>query len=272
MIARIGHPGTDMLQPLIAITTDYREMHPYMWHATPSTYVDAVTEVSGGVPLLVPNIGSRLDVDTVLERVDGLLVTGSRSNVHPSNYGIDPNDDHEPFDRDRDSTTLPMIRRAIELGVPLLAICRGIQELNVALGGTITAQFQKNRNIEGQDYPPDGPMDERFGISHPISVMPGSCLENVLGSAAKDGEAHVNSLHTQALDRVANSLIVEATAPDGTVEAVAVRNAAGFAIGVQWHPEYWAKTDDPSNRILHAFGEAARRYAEAQTAINVAAE
>ncbi len=261
-----------MTPPLIAVTTDYREMPPYMWHATPAPYVDAVADVSGALPLLVPSTGDRLHVETLLDRVDGVLVTGSRSNVHPSNYGEEATQDHEPFDTDRDATTLPLIRRAIERGVPLLAICRGIQELNVALGGSITAQFQKNRKIEGHDYPGDGPQDERFAIAHPVSVEPGSMLAKVLGDDVKEGRTNVNSLHTQALNRLANTLLVEATAPDGTIEAVAVEGAAGFVMGVQWHPEYWAKSDQPSNKILKAFGDAARDYASARGQVPVAAE
>jgi len=271
-VNRLDQPGTDMTLPLIAITTDYREMHPYMWHATPNTYVDAVTDVSGALPMLVPSIGDRLDIDSLLDRVDGVLVTGSRTNVHPSNYGMEPTADHEPFDPDRDATTLPLIRRTIERGVPLLAICRGFQELNVALGGSITAEFQKHRQIEGHDYPPDGPMDERFAISHPVSVKPDSTIAKVLETNAGDDETNVNSLHTQALDRLADALLVEATAHDGTIEAVTVKDAPGFVVGVQWHPEYWARTDGPSNKILSAFGDAARQYAETKGEMLMAAE
>lgn len=257
-----------MATPLIAVTTDNKYVDPYNWHATPAPYIDAILEAANGMPVLVPSIGARLEIDNLLDRVDGVLITGSRSNVHPSHYGVEPTKDHEPFDHDRDATTLPLIRRSIERGVPLLAICRGIQELNVALGGSITAAFQTNRDIEGHGYPWEGTLDERFALAHEVNVKEGSCLADIL----KQPIAKVNSLHTQALDTIGDNIVVEAFAPDGTIEAVSVDGARGFVVGVQWHPEYWAKTDDPSNKILSAFGEAARNYLSDKNATSMAAE
>ncbi|MEL6505559.1 MAG: gamma-glutamyl-gamma-aminobutyrate hydrolase family protein [Pseudomonadota bacterium] len=261
-----------MATPLIAVTSDYKSVDPYMWHAVPAPYVDAAADVAGVIPLALPSLGDRLDLDGLLDRVEGVLVTGSRSNVHPSHYDVAPTKDHEPFDPDRDATTLPLIRRAIERGVPLLAICRGIQELNVALGGSITAAFQKNRQIEGHGYPWEGTLDERFAMAHGLKIKPGSCLEGILGDAVAEASVPVNSLHTQALDRLGARIEVEAVAMDGTVEAVTVKDAPGFVIGVQWHPEYWASTDTASNRILAAFGDAARAHLAAKTGMAVAAE
>ncbi len=261
------------MRPLIAVTADIKHVDPYDWHATPTPYVDAAVDSAGCLPLIVPALGDRLDMDTLLDRVDGVLVTGSRSNVHPSHYGVEPTDDHGPFDSARDATTLPLIRAAIERGVPLLAICRGVQELNVALGGSITAAFQKNRQIKGHGYPWDGTLDERFELSHELKVEDGSCLASILADTAA---VRVNSLHTQALDRVPERLVVEAWAPDGTVEAVSVRDAPGFVVGVQWHPEYWAREthrkDDASTAIFRAFGDAARQFAQSRSAVPVAAE
>ena len=262
-----------MSKPLIAVTTDLKHVTPYDWHATPSPYVNAVVAAADALPMLVPSLGDRLDVEALLDRVDGLLVTGSRSNVHPSLYGAEETEGHAPFDADRDATTLPLIRAAVARGLPLLAICRGIQEMNVAFGGTLTAQFQKVRGIEDHGYPWEGTLDERFSLAHDAQVAEGSCLADILGV----GPVRVNSLHTQALDRPGDGVVVEATAPDGTVEAISVAGAPGFCVGVQWHPEYWAKgdapdADDPSNRILAAFGDAARAYAGARTAMPVAAE
>lgn len=261
-----------MTKPLIAVTSDYKDVAPYMWHAAPSPYIDAAAEVSGVIPMILPNLGDRLDIDVMLDRVDGVLVTGSRSNVHPSHYGEEPTEDHEPFDPDRDATTLPLIRRAIERGIPLLAICRGIQELNVALGGSITAAFQKERDIEGHSYPWEGTMDERFGLAHGLKIEEGSCIAEILSTDIQDGSVQVNSLHTQALNRLGENIVVEATNEDGTVEAVTVKDAPGFVVGVQWHPEYWAKTDSPSNKILAAFGDASRAYVAQRSHLSVAAE
>ena len=261
-----------MTKPLIAVTSDIKDIAPYTWHAVPSPYIDAATEVSDVTPMILPSLGSRLDIDTMLDRVDGVLVTGSRSNVHPSHYGEEPTEDHEPFDPDRDATTLPLIRRTIERGIPLLAICRGIQELNVALGGSITAAFQKNRDIEGHSYPWEGTLDERFAMAHNLKIEDGSCIAEILKDDIAKGPVNVNSLHTQALNRLGENIIVEATNEDGTVEAVSVKGAKGFVVGVQWHPEYWAKTDSPSNKILAAFGDAAREYISLKSDLSVAAE
>jgi len=259
-----------MNRPFIAVTTDFKFVEPYHWHAVPAPYIDAAVDAAGVLPVAVPSIGAKLDIDALLERVDGVLVTGSRTNVHPSNYDVDPTEDHAPFDVDRDDTTLPLIRRAIERGVPLLAICRGIQELNVALGGSITAAFQKNRNIKGHDYPWDGTMDERFALAHDIKISEGSYIAGILED--EQGPVRVNSLHTQALERLGDGIVVEATSPDGTVEAVSVAGSPGFAVGVQWHPEYWATTDSASTKILTAFGDAARAHLARKSGTPIAAE
>ncbi|MEM8750370.1 MAG: gamma-glutamyl-gamma-aminobutyrate hydrolase family protein [Pseudomonadota bacterium] len=260
------------MKPLIAITSDFKHVEPYNWHATPSPYVDATVQVADAMPVIVPSIGEKLELDAFLDRVDGVLITGSRSNVHPSHYQQEATSDHEPFDPARDATTLPLIRRAIERGIPLLAICRGIQELNVALGGSITPAFQKNRAIEGHGYPWEGTLDERFSMAHPINVKPDSCIADILREELANGAVKVNSLHTQALDRLGHNIVVEATAADGTVEAVTVADAPGFVVGVQWHPEYWAETDNPSNTIFKTFGAAARNHMTSKFQTLAAAE
>lgn len=264
------------MKALVAVTTDIKHVAPYDWHATPAPYINAAVDTADVLPVLVPSLGARMNIDALLNRVDGVLVTGSRSNVHPSHYSTAPTDDHAPFDHARDATTLPLIRAAIERGVPLLAICRGIQELNVALGGSITAAFQKNRSLEGHGYPWEGTLDERFELAHGIHVKEGSCLDSILRDYSAKGPIPVNSLHTQALDQLGSRIVVEAEAEDGTVEAVSVANAPGFVIGVQWHPEYWAvadkRKDGPSAAILKAFGEAARAYAEQRANSTMAAQ
>ncbi|MEP1209613.1 MAG: gamma-glutamyl-gamma-aminobutyrate hydrolase family protein [Rhizobiaceae bacterium] len=261
-----------MSKPLVAITSDYKDVDPYMWHATPSPYIDAATDVSNVMAMIIPSIGDRQDVDGLLDRIDGLLVTGSRSNVHPSNYGQPATEDHAPFDEARDATTLPLIRRAVERGIPVLAICRGIQELNVAFGGSVTANFQNNREIEGHGYPWEGTMDERFGLAHGLKIKPGSCIADILKDQIADDSVDVNSLHTQALDTLGERIEVEAVSEDGTVEAVTIADAPGYVVGVQWHPEYWAATDSPSNTILRSFGDAARQYQAVKQGLQVAAE
>ncbi len=256
-----------MTKPVVAVSTDVRAFENYVWHAAPRQYIDAVIEGADVTPLLVPSFGDRLDLDAILDRVDGVMLTGSKSNVHPALYGGEATEANGPYDEARDSTTLPLIRLALERGVPLLAICRGIQELNVALGGTLATEIQDLPGRSDHRAPVSDNQDERFAIRQAVSIRPGSCLAGVFGA----GELRVNSVHRQAIDRLGNRLEVEAVAEDGTVEAVAVTGARAFAVGVQWHPEYWVRSDSASRRIFQAFGEAARAHAAARH-IRAAAE
>jgi putative glutamine amidotransferase len=257
-----------MLQPLVAVSTDVRQFENYTWHAAPQQYLEAAITGAGVLPMLVPSFGARLDLDQLVASVDGVMITGSKSNVHPSLYGGDASEANGPYDPDRDATTLPLIRKAIDYGVPLLAICRGIQELNVALGGTLATEIQEREGALDHRAPVSDVQDERFAIRQVVRIKPGSCLAGVFGA----GEIKVNSVHRQAADRLGDRLEVEAVAEDGTVEAVSVKGARAFAIGVQWHPEYWVKSDDASARIFKAFGDAARQHAAARAAARQAAE
>jgi putative glutamine amidotransferase len=257
-----------MNQPLVAVSTDVRQFDNYTWHATPQQYLEAAVTVAGVFPLLVPSFGDRIDLDRLLASVDGVMVTGSKSNVHPSLYGGDASEANGPYDPARDATTLPLIRKAIEYGVPLLAICRGIQELNVALGGTLAAEIQEREGSLDHRAPVSDIQDERFAIRQKVAIKPGSCLAGVFGA----GDIKVNSVHRQGIDRLGSRLEVEAVAEDGTVEAVSVRDSRAFAVGVQWHPEYWVKSDDASARIFRAFGDAARAHAALRAGTQAAAE
>lgn len=262
-------PNAPHLTPIVAVPADYKEIDGYKWHAAAESYLKAVVSGLGGVPLIVPALGEAIDLDALLDRVDGILVPGSRSNVHPSEYGREPEARSEPYDRRRDQTTLPLIRRAIARGVPLFAICRGMQELNVALGGTLVPEVHA---IEGRDvhYAPVGdPPDSRFAIRQDVLIEPGGTLAGLIGP----GVHRVNSVHRQAVDRLAENLAIEALAPDGTVEAVRVKDSPGFAIGVQWHPEYWVEADEVSSKLFAAFDRAIRaRMAKAREAALQAAE
>jgi putative glutamine amidotransferase len=257
-----------MLQPLVAVATDVKHLDNYDWHAAPKQYLEAAISGAGVFPVLVPSFGDRLDLDQLLASVDGVMLTGSKSNVHPSLYGGEASEANGPYDPARDSTTLPLIRKAIEQGVPLLAICRGIQELNVALGGTLATEIQERPGSLDHRAPTSDNQDERFGIRQSVSIKPGSCLAGVFGP----GEIMVNSVHRQAIDRPGSWLQIEAVAEDGTIEAVSVKDARAFAVGVQWHPEYWAKTDDASAKVFRAFGDAARQHRAARTGLRQAAE
>ncbi|MBU0581581.1 MAG: gamma-glutamyl-gamma-aminobutyrate hydrolase family protein [Alphaproteobacteria bacterium] len=257
-----------MIQPLVAVSTDVRHVDNYTWHAAPQQYLEAAISGAGVFPVLVPSFGERLDLDQLLDSVDGVMLTGSKSNVNPELYGGDPSEANGPYDPDRDATTLPLIRRAIERGVPLLAICRGIQELNVALGGTLATEIQEREGALDHRAPVSDNQDERFAIRQSVSIKPGTCLAGVFGA----GEIMVNSVHRQGVDRLGDRLEIEAVADDGTVEAVSVKGARAFAVGVQWHPEYWAATDSNSAKIFKAFGEAVRAHAMARVGARTAAE
>ena len=223
--------------------------------ATPARYVRALMGAAGAVPVLLPPVGEGMLA--VLDRVDGVLLSGSPSNVHPELYGVTESLTPEMHDRFRDGTTLPLAREALRRGIPLLAICRGIQELNVALGGTLHQQVHR---LEGRhDHRAgEGELDHLFRLKHTVQVS--GAFAAIVG-----GEAIVvNSLHEQAIDRPADRLVVEAVAEDGTIEAVRVRDAKAFAFGVQFHPEWHFASDAPSRAIFAAFGAACRAYRDAR--------
>ncbi len=257
-----------MLQPLVAVSTDVRHLDNYTWHAAPQQYLEAAISGAGVFPVLVPSFGDRLDLDQLLASVDGVMLTGSKSNVNPQLYGGDASEANGPYDPDRDATTLPLIRKAIDLGVPLLAICRGIQELNVALGGTLATEIHEREGSLDHRAPMSDNQEERFAIRQSVSIKPGSCLAGVFGA----GQIKVNSVHRQAVDALGARLQVEAVAEDGTVEAVSVRDSRAFVVGVQWHPEYWAGSDENSAKIFRAFGDAVRAHAKARAGMPLAAE
>lgn len=249
-----------MTQPIVAVSTDVRQFENYTWHAAPRQYLEAAVSAAGVLPVLVPSFGERLDLEALLARVDGVMLTGSKSNVDPSLYGGEATEENGPYDRDRDATTIPLIRLAIARGVPLLAICRGMQELNVALGGTLDSEIQDMEGRIDHRAPVSDDQDVRFAIRQKVGIRPGTCLAGVFGA----GEIMVNSVHRQAVGLLGSRLQAEAVAEDGTLEAVSVVGSPAFAVGVQWHPEYWAKSDDASARIFRAFGDAARARAAAR--------
>lgn len=257
-----------MQQPLVAVPTDTRAFDNYVWHAAPEQYLEAALSAAGVLPVLVPAFGERLDFDALLAAVDGVMLTGSKSNVRPDRYGREVRETDGPYDPARDATSLPLIRAAIERGVPLLAICRGIQELNVALGGSLTPEVQDLEGRADHRAPVSDDQDERFAIRQGVRIRTGGCLARIYGT----DEIMVNSLHRQAIDRPAPGLEVEAVAGDGTVEAVSVRDAPAFAVGVQWHPEYWAASDEVSAKIFRAFGDAVRAHADSRGVARAAAE
>lgn len=242
------------MKPLILVTSDVVQTGGYNWHGAIDTYLNAVSNISGAQPIILPDLTSETDFDSVLSRVDGVLATGSKSNVSPNAYGQTETTKHEPFDHDRDATTLPLIRAAIVQGKPLLAICRGHQELNVALGGTLYTEIQEISGTMDHRAVNHPEQDVRYKIAHTVTPVSDGQLARIVGNAP----IAVNSLHRQAIDRLAVGLSVEATADDGTIEAISVDGAKAFALGVQWHPEYWAASDPVSTQIFEYFGTVVR--------------
>jgi len=229
-------------------------------HAASDSYVRVIMGPVGGLPVLLPAAGPEM-VAEILARVDGLIMTGSRSNVWPGHYDGPAHAEGTPEDHQRDATTLPLIRAAIEHGVPLLAICRGMQELNVALGGSLDQRIQDLPGRMDHSTPSDQHIPlVRTGKAHAVRLAAGSLLAKLAGAES----IPVNSLHNQGVQKLAPRLEAEAWAPDGTVEAVRVKHARGFAMGVQWHPEYDWERDSLSRGLFEVFGDVCRQWAEAR--------
>ena len=223
-------------------------------HAASDTYVRVTDGVVGAVPVLIPANGDGADVETLVARLDGIMLTGSRSNVAPGFYDGPAHAEGTPEDLRRDNVTLRLIRAAVARGVPVLAICRGMQELNVALGGSLHQRLQDLPGRIDHSTPMQPNSCIRVGKAHDAQLVRGSWIHRVAGAVT----IAVNSLHNQGVDRLAPGLVVEATAPDGTVEAVRGTRSSGFVIGVQWHPEYDFERDAVSHRIFEVFGNAVR--------------
>ncbi|TDH58092.1 gamma-glutamyl-gamma-aminobutyrate hydrolase family protein [Dankookia rubra] len=258
------------MKPLIGISCCVKAFGIFATpnHAASDSYVRVVLGPVGGIPVLLPAAGEAM-APQILPRLDGLILTGSRSNVCPDFYEGPPHAEGTPEDLQRDATTLPLIRAAIAAGVPLLAICRGFQELNVALGGSLDQRIQDLPGRIDHSTPSDQKLPRiRVAKAHGVRLAPGSLIADLAGGA---GDLPVNSLHNQGIARLAPRLVAEGWAPDGTIEAVRVKDAPGFAHGIQWHPEYDWERDAVSRALFVRFGEAcaawaARRIAAPQPA------
>lgn len=247
--------------PVIGVSACLKQGENAPFHSVLDRYVEAVQVGAGALPVILPALGTIGALDALLARLDGVLLTGSPSNVCPSHYGGPAPRPGNLSDPRRDATTLPLIRRAIERGVPLLAICRGIQELNVALGGSLHQHLHEVPGRADHRSDKSRPWAERYAPRQEVRVQPGGVLDRLLDGA---DVLLVNSLHAQGIDRLARGLRVEAVAPDGTIEAVSVVGAATFALGVQWHPEWNVARDPISRRLFAAFGAAAREQRAAR--------
>jgi putative glutamine amidotransferase len=248
------------------IPSDNRNLGGHLYHAVQHKYADAVRRAADCLPVITPTGGSG-EFLPYLDLVDGILLTGSPANVHPSHFGQPVRDPSLPLDEGRDAVTLPLVRAAVERGIPLLAICRGHQELNVALGGTLHQAVHEVPGKRDHREPADAALELQYGPAHDIDILPGGRLAQILGQA----RIRVNSLHGQGIDALAPGLVAEALAPDHIVEAVRIAAHPGFSLGLQWHPE-WRVLDNPDSlRIFRAFGDACRAYRAGRTAVTAGA-
>ncbi|MFX1674363.1 gamma-glutamyl-gamma-aminobutyrate hydrolase family protein [Paraburkholderia sp. A2WS-5] len=245
-------------KPLIGVTADRTMMGPHASHVAGEKYIAAAVDGSGGLVVVLPALGARQATADLLEAVDGLLFTGSYSNVEPHRYGGAASAAGTLHDPERDATTLPLMRAAIDAGVPVLAICRGFQEMNVVFGGTLHQQVHAVDGFDDHRENKADTLDTQYGPAHTIALAEGGLLQRLAGGTGETREARVNSLHGQGIETLGGGLVVEATAPDGLIEAISVANAASFALGVQWHPEWQHAQNALSTAIFRAFGEACR--------------
>jgi putative glutamine amidotransferase len=244
-------------KPIIGVPADRRMVDPHPFHMVGEKYLQAMIDGANALPFIIPVLAEHLDMHDVVNAIDGLFLTGSPSNVEPHHYAGQRSDPGTWHDSHRDATTLPLARKALEIGMPLLAVCRGFQELNVVLGGTLHQKVHAVPGYHRHNEDPGTPLEVQYGPSHDVNLVDGGLLNRLAGA----NSVKVNSLHSQGVARLAEGVAVEAVADDGLIEAFTVDSAAGFALAVQWHPEWQATRNDFSMAIFEAFGDACRAYA-----------
>lgn len=250
-----------MHRPIVLVPACHRQLGSHAYHTAQDKYLHAVLHGARCMPLLLPALGQQADLEAVLALADGVLLTGSASNVDARLYGQQIAFPALPQDPARDATTMPLIHAALARQLPLLAICRGFQEVNVALGGSLHQAVHAVPGMLDHRENTSEPLARQYGAAHRITLTPGALLSRLLGG---ESEMMVNSLHGQGIDRLADGLLVEALADDGLIEAYTVAAVPGFALGVQWHPEWQVEDNLQSMRLFEAFGQACRIYQHQQ--------
>ena len=250
-----------MARPVIGIIGNQHLINDqYETHAGGKMNSAAIREVSDALPLIVPSDPALVDLEDIIHVCDGFLFTGGRPNVHPEEYGEEETEAHGTFDRARDALALPLIRHCVAAGQPMLAICRGFQEFNVALGGSLYPEIRELPGRMNHRMPPDGTIEEKFALRHDVTFTEGGVFHQLMGARV----VRTNTLHGQGIKSKADRIVIDGTAEDGTPEAIYAEGAPGFALGVQWHPEYNAASDPVSRPLFEAFGEAAARWASGE--------
>lgn len=248
-------------KPIIGIISNLHQInHRYAVHGSGLMNAQAVLAVAGCMPLIIPTDPSTTSVQDLLNCCDGFLLTGGQPNVHPAEYGEDETPAHGTFDRGRDAITLPLIRACVERGQPFLGICRGFQEVNVAMGGSLYPEIRDLPGRMNHRMPPDGTLEEVFALRHAVRFTPGGVFARLMGA----DEVMTNTLHGQGIKQAGPRVVIDGHAPDGTPEAIYVAGAAGFTLAVQWHPEFNAENDAVSRPLFTAFGDAARAWARGE--------
>lgn len=254
-IYRINRCGVAMHRPLVGIIGNAHIIHDdYTVQAIGTMNIEAVARVSDAMPVMIPALSDIGETAELAARFDGFLFTGGRPNVHPRFYGDEPTEAHGDFDENRDNLTLPLIRHCVENAIPILGICRGFQEFNVAFGGSLYPEIRDLPGRMNHRMPPDGTLEEKFEHRHTVALTSEGVFAEIFGS----DEVLVNSLHGQGIRDAGARVVVEGFAPDGTPEAIHIKDAPGFAVGVQWHPEWNASNDEVSRPLFEAFGRALR--------------
>lgn len=245
-------------KPVIGLPADSRVLEPHKYHVVGDKYIRAVADGAEGIPVLLPAIVDGMSAEDILCNLDGLVLTGAYSNIEPHHYGHEAIEDGSMRDPERDTANLRLIPKAIEMAVPVFGICRGFQEMNVALGGTL---HQQVHDVDGMMYhleDKDDPLEKQYGTSHEVTLKENGYLATLTEKSVE----RVNSLHGQGVKTLANDVTVEATAPDGLIEAFTVNKAKQFALAVQWHPE-WKFEEHPFYLATwRAFGDACRERAK----------
>lgn len=247
-------------KPLVGIPADRKLLGNHYFHCVGEKYIKALIDGANVVPVVIPSLGSGTQLDALVSQLDGILLPGSPSHVEPHHYGGDPSPPGTPHDPERDATTLPLIPKIVAAGMPLLAICRGFQEMNVAYGGTLWPKLHEVPGLNDHREDENADLDTQYGPSHAVKLQPDGVLRRVAGKE----QIMVNSLHWQGVRTLAPALNAEATAPDGVIEAFSVKNASSFAVGVQWHPEWKMMNNEFSRALFAEFGRAAYQHARSQ--------